>query len=83
MVFVGVISYSIYLWQQVFFNRSSLSAFTQFPVSVVLAAGAILASYYLVERPCLSLRQNLEKRIFTRPRDLAARAATASSGTAA
>ena len=79
MVFIGVMSYSIYLWQQLFFNRYSVSVFTQFPVNLLLAAGASMVSYYVVERPCLSLRQNLEKKIFARSADAAPMARVAAA----
>lgn len=62
LVFVGVISYSIYLWQQIFLNRYSSSWLCRFPVNLLLVGIAALASYYLVERPSLKLRQRLESR---------------------
>src|SRR5262245_55212361 len=45
LVFVGLISYSIYLWQQLFLNRSVVSLPTSFPLNVALALLAALASY--------------------------------------
>jgi len=64
LVFVGLISYSIYLWQQLFLERSVVSLPTSFPLNVVLALLAALASYYLVERPSLRLRQRIERALF-------------------
>jgi len=64
LVFVGVISYSLYLWQQIFLNRYSTSVIAQFPVNIILVAVAGVASYYIVERPSLRLRQRLERNIF-------------------
>jgi peptidoglycan/LPS O-acetylase OafA/YrhL len=59
MVFIGVISYSIYLWQEPFFA----STFNiPLPARFGLIATFALASYYLVERPSLQLRQYLERR---------------------
>ncbi|PYN85802.1 MAG: acyltransferase [Candidatus Rokuibacteriota bacterium] len=63
-VFVGLISYSIYLWQQLFLNRYTASLSTSFPVNITLAVVAALASYYLVERPSLRLRQRVERVLF-------------------
>jgi peptidoglycan/LPS O-acetylase OafA/YrhL len=54
--FVGKLSYSIYLWQQPFMNRTAPSTLTSFPLNVVLAAGAALTSYYVIEKPVLDYR---------------------------
>ena len=62
MVFVGLISYSLYLWQQIFLNRESASTLATFPLNLILAVSAALASYYIVERPALRFRRWLEKR---------------------
>jgi peptidoglycan/LPS O-acetylase OafA/YrhL len=67
LVFVGLISYSLYLWQQVFLNRESASIFSAFPLNLILAVSAALASYYIVERPSLRFRRWLEKRDARRP----------------
>jgi peptidoglycan/LPS O-acetylase OafA/YrhL len=60
LVFVGGISYSLYLWQQIFLNRASANSISTFPLNLVLAFGAALASYYVVERPSLRLRRRIE-----------------------
>jgi peptidoglycan/LPS O-acetylase OafA/YrhL len=62
MVFVGTLSYSLYLWQQLFLNRLADGPMSSFPVNIVLAGALALASYYLVERPALRLRRRLEGR---------------------
>jgi peptidoglycan/LPS O-acetylase OafA/YrhL len=59
MVFVGVLSYSLYLWQQPFLTWSR-NALQSFPLNVALALAAACGSYYLVERPFLRLRKRLE-----------------------
>jgi peptidoglycan/LPS O-acetylase OafA/YrhL len=64
LVYIGVISYSLYLWQQIFLNRSAEAAVNMFPVNIGLAILAALASFYLIERPSLALRQRLEKKWF-------------------
>jgi len=66
LVFLGVMSYSLYLWQQPFLNKSSAALVTQFPLNLILVGAAALVSYYLIERPSLRLRQRLEARLFTR-----------------
>jgi peptidoglycan/LPS O-acetylase OafA/YrhL len=62
MVFVGTLSYSLYLWQQLFLNRSAYGPMSAFPMNIALAGAMALASYYLIERPALSLRRRLDGR---------------------
>jgi peptidoglycan/LPS O-acetylase OafA/YrhL len=64
LVFVGWISYSLYLWQQPFLHRTSTSEIAAFPVNLLLAVICALASYFLIERPSLTLRRALEVRWF-------------------
>jgi len=68
LVFVGVMSYSIYLWQQIFLNRYSNTVFAAFPLNIILVGAAALASYYIIESPSLRTRQWLEAKIFTKHR---------------
>lgn len=53
LVWIGTLSYSLYLWQQLFLNRHSAAWVNQFPVNVVLALGLAIASHYIIERPFL------------------------------
>lgn len=68
IAFVGLLSYSLYLWQQLFVNRTGTSAANAFPLNIVFAFGVALASYYAVERPALRLRARYHrsKRIVAR-----------------
>lgn len=60
LVFVGVLSYSLYLWQELFLNPfDETSMFTAVPINLVLAVLAALASYYLIERPFLRLKSRV------------------------
>jgi peptidoglycan/LPS O-acetylase OafA/YrhL len=69
LVFVGTLSYSIYLWQQIFINRNSTSIISTFPVDLILVGACALGSYYLVERPFLRWRPRVEQRLLgTAPR---------------
>ena len=70
-VFLGSISYSTYLWQQVFLNRNSASVIAAFPLNIILAAAAAVASYYIIEQPCLRFRQHLEQKVFVPRRERA------------
>ncbi len=60
VVFVGALSYSLYLWQQLFLNRESSAWINVFPQNLVLAIATALASYYLLEKPLLKLRHRLQ-----------------------
>lgn len=62
LVFIGWISYSLYLWQQPFLDRDSAAITAAFPLNIVLTSAAALASYYIVERPSLQLRKRIEAR---------------------
>ncbi len=57
VVWVGTVSYSLYLWQQPFLNRWSSAPWAAFPLNLSLAVAAAAVSYYLVEKPFLDLRE--------------------------
>jgi peptidoglycan/LPS O-acetylase OafA/YrhL len=60
VVFVGVLSYSLYLWQEPFLDRTSGAMINRFPVNLILTALAALGSYYVIERPFLNIRRRIE-----------------------
>jgi peptidoglycan/LPS O-acetylase OafA/YrhL len=59
VAFIGVMSYSLYLWQQLFLNRGSSAWPAAFPQNIVFAFAAALASYFLLEKPLMRLRSRL------------------------
>ena len=59
VAFIGVLSYSLYLWQQLFLNRSSGAWINAFPQNLALAVATALGSYFLLEKPLLKLRHRL------------------------
>lgn len=59
LAFIGVLSYSLYLWQQLFLNRHSTAWVNAFPQNIIFAITAALASYFLLEKPLLRLRHRL------------------------
>lgn len=59
---VGAMSYSLYIWQQLFLNRREALWYTTFPQSGLLVIALAAASYYLVEQPCLRIRDRLEEK---------------------
>lgn len=56
---LGMVSYSLYLWQQVFLDRSSQSWFTAFPQNLGLALASGFAGFYLIEKPIMKYRDRL------------------------
>ena len=58
--FIGVLSYSIYLWQQPFLNRHSEALIASFPLNLALVGTMALVSYYCVERPFIGVRKRVE-----------------------
>jgi len=64
LVWMGTLSYSIYLWQQPFLDSSRHELSTSLPMSLVFMLAAACLSFYLVEKPMLALRQRAEKRLY-------------------
>ena len=54
---MGTLSYSLYLWQQPFLSPSNASFLGRFPANLLFTVGAAMASFYLVEKPIMRLRQ--------------------------
>ena len=59
IAFVGVLSYSLYLWQQPFLNRQSTAWVNSFPQNLMFVVIAAIGSYLLLEKPLLKLRHRL------------------------
>jgi peptidoglycan/LPS O-acetylase OafA/YrhL len=55
-LWIGTISYSLYLWHRPFDDPSVHSWYTAFPANLLCTLVAAIASYYLVEQPVLKLR---------------------------
>jgi peptidoglycan/LPS O-acetylase OafA/YrhL len=62
VMWLGGISYSLYLWQQLFLDRWSSAPWAAFPLNLVLSVILASASYYLVEKPGLKLRERFSPR---------------------
>ncbi|HUB25251.1 MAG TPA: acyltransferase [Tepidisphaeraceae bacterium] len=59
---VGRLSYSLYLWQQVFTSPSASNPFLQrFPANIVAIVAIAAASYYILERPMMRLGHRLAR----------------------
>ena len=57
VVWIGVLSYSIYLCQMPFFQRYSPNVFEKLPVNLICILLAAIACHYLIEKPFLRLRE--------------------------
>jgi peptidoglycan/LPS O-acetylase OafA/YrhL len=68
LVRVGAMSYSIYLWQQLFLNPSSSSVVNKFPLNIALVCVCALLCYHGVEQPALRFRRFLDGRLYLRRR---------------
>jgi peptidoglycan/LPS O-acetylase OafA/YrhL len=62
-VFLGRISYSLYLWQQLFFIREKINSplvpLQHAPWNLIAALSFAVASYYIVEKPLMRLGHRL------------------------
>ena len=53
--FIGILSYSIYLWQQFFICQSGYW-YTQFPQNILIVVVFACSCHYLIEKPFLKLK---------------------------
>ena len=58
-VAVGILSYSLYLWQEPFLYFRGTSWVTGFPQNIVLAFAAATFSYFCIEKPFLALKDRI------------------------
>jgi peptidoglycan/LPS O-acetylase OafA/YrhL len=63
--FIGKLSYSLYLWQQLFFS-DRIGIFGKAPLNLLMIFAAALFSYYLIEKPFLRLKNKF--RVVRTPR---------------
>jgi len=59
LMWIGGISYSLYLWQQMFLTPLNRTLSGRFPLNLGCAIGVAAASYYLLERPIMRRRGRL------------------------
>jgi peptidoglycan/LPS O-acetylase OafA/YrhL len=64
MQWIGRLSYSLYLWQQLFlpYYDAPKGLVQRFPVNIVAAFAAAAFSYYLVERPAIAFGRRLAQK---------------------
>jgi len=61
MVEIGILSYSLYIWQQLFLRGHVKLWFNRFPQNIFLVFIVAAISYYLVEKPILKLKKKFVK----------------------
>jgi len=61
MSYIGKLSYSLYLWQQIFFSHQ-VGLLSHFPINIFCIFAAAIVSYNLVEKPFLRIKSKFEVR---------------------
>ena len=64
LVFLGTISFSVYLWQQLFISPHPAA---QAPYNLLALGLVAVASYYLIEQPAVTAGRSLERRFAAEP----------------
>jgi peptidoglycan/LPS O-acetylase OafA/YrhL len=59
IAFVGKLSYSLYLWQQVFLSPSGAGVLQGFPLNIAASFACACVSYYAIELPTAGMRKRL------------------------
>ena len=61
IVFIGKLSYSLYLWQELFFNPFSSARMCRFPLNLCGVFAMASLSYFLIETQFLRLRKRFQR----------------------
>ncbi|HEY5813713.1 MAG TPA: acyltransferase [Terrimicrobiaceae bacterium] len=61
LAFVGVLSYSLYIWNNLFLMGDTFGIFNTFPLNLLCVMGIGLLSYFLLEKPFLKLKDYFHK----------------------
>ncbi|MCG2673210.1 acyltransferase family protein [Bradyrhizobium sp. GCM10023182] len=67
---LGAISYSLYLWQQIFLTHNQDWTLRVFPLNIVSAFVCALLSYYFIERPFIRFGRDLLSRAVSKDKQL-------------
>lgn len=58
---IGILSYSLYIWQQLILTQQYHSVINKFPCNFILVFAIAFVSYYCVEKPILRLKSRFNK----------------------
>ncbi|MGB7839115.1 MAG: hypothetical protein WBL40_13495 [Terrimicrobiaceae bacterium] len=61
IAFAGVLSYSLYVWNNLFLKGETGGIVNAFPFNLLCVTGMGLFSYYLIEKPFLKLKDHFHK----------------------
>jgi peptidoglycan/LPS O-acetylase OafA/YrhL len=61
LAYIGVLSYSIYIWQQIFFEKAFNDSIASFPINILMVFIVAFISYNLIELPFLNLKKKFNK----------------------
>lgn len=64
-VFIGTISFSLYLWQQLFLFNIGTPFALAFPLNIIQSLAAACLNYWLIEKPFLLIKERRSKRVPT------------------
>ena len=67
IVWIGGLSYSLYLWQQPFLAPAATGWWRGFPANLALMAGAAIACHYFIERSALRIGRRSTPRVIPSP----------------
>lgn len=68
-IWLGGLSYSLYLWQEPFLNSWVRDWYASWPINIALAFGSACLSYYVIEKPALRLRKKFISNTKKRPQN--------------
>lgn len=58
---IGVLSYSLYVWQQLFLTSRTKFVVNQFPLNLLLVLVVAFVSYHFIEKPILKLKHRYKR----------------------
>lgn len=67
IVWLGRLSYSLYLWHQLFCLQTLWPSLQQWTLALTMSLAAAAMSFYLIEQPCLAWRASIQQRLWKTP----------------